>query len=509
MGNSNQNTLQAQASTIPVFFDYYRYILAPLVFAFIILSFLTMRVINDLRVNEVGFNLRQSNRTGAASSSTLLARYKLMSKDAGSSADYLAEGRLMAVMSKLQQVPDYKVSYPWLEPVAVSVINLMALATGTDPYRISTGIKKERLLQAAYIYERKRMFEQAADVYKKVLAGYSLAASEEGYIKLHLGFCLALLSDTSDAVKHLEWVTLKLPESEMAVTAFLLIQYITEFDRRLRKIEQMPESVEKGESFYEIMAYTRAIETMSKLKAPETLQQSQSLYFYRGRSYEETGDVAKAVADYTRVIDLKADSDLGIAANRRLYMLSTFYEKNDDLKKKALANGLETGDAGFFVKAEKYEKSVTLEAEQQFLKDSNNLTLLKNETGVDTVPIADSYSNIEIESENTESIAILRQKLKKVKQKQDIIEQIRKEKARPLNLEKYTKAQPEERVTIIKKNEKQVYRIKTRTMGTIIGHIRKRTSSQVQVLSLYGELNIPASEILSEEKIESDLITRE
>lgn len=488
------------------YFDYYRYILAPAVLLLALYSVFLMKTIFELRITEVSFHLRSESTRGDAASSILLSRFELIlyRKEMGETSEaYLREGRLMTVMSALQKLPEENRGPAFLVKPAILVINIVAELTRSEPFQVTDGFQKERLLQAAYIFERKRKFTEAIELYEKTENEYALAFDEQAYVHLHKGFSLAAKGHFEPAIHDLEAVLTEAPDTEMAYTADVLLSYLRSFLKQKQKIMQLPDSVSKGQRFFEIMAYDEAVTLLNDL---EITNRSQRLYFYRGRSHEETGNIAEALNDYRYVIKLDSDSEYGIKANRRLYLLSTFYEKNTTLQQQALVNSIKNGDSEFVDTASKYEKALTLEAEEEFMQNSENSELI-SESGV-RVEEQSLFSTEEKSEGDISEVEKLKQRIAEQAKEAESERSLSRKIYKELDIDKYKASEPEQRSEILKDTGRYVHRIKTQTMGTIVGRIIRRKNGEYRVLTLYGEVTIPENEVIERERLETDKLNK-
>lgn len=118
-------------------FDYYRIVLLPAFILFIVLSFMLLQVVHDLRINEVGITLQKASHDDESSSALLLERFRMLIKESGqgeTAEAYLRESKLMALMSDVRIMPPRATRIAWLETPAIFLINLMAFLTASDYY---------------------------------------------------------------------------------------------------------------------------------------------------------------------------------------------------------------------------------------------------------------------------------------------------------------------------------------------------------------------------------------
>jgi tetratricopeptide (TPR) repeat protein len=245
-------------------------------------------------------------------------------------ADYLVEGELMAAasydMSKREAEEQRRGIF---ERVVVAIMNFAGKLTNSKPIADPSEDQGQKILEVAFFYERRREFAKAIEAYNASLKNYAQRKDMLAYIFLHRGFCYSNIGKRAEALADYRQTKAYDPgEGEYGVTAEVLALFLLDINKRLSLVEKMADSVDKGELLYLLMSYHRAIDSLTAViqRAPD-----QKAYFFRGRSYEETGNTASAISDYRRTIAMGRQSEWSAKANRRLYILGTFYEANAKL----------------------------------------------------------------------------------------------------------------------------------------------------------------------------------
>jgi len=321
-----------------------------------------MRVIADIRFRELKTSLQNvgSERATGASLS-LITRYQFVqhryAQGGEKAADYLVEGELMAAASLEASKAEAQTEKLGLfERMVVSAMNFVGRFTNTQPIADANEDQGQKILEVAFFYERRREFAKAIEAYNASLQNYSQRKDMLAYIFLHRGFCYSNIGKRAEALAdYRQTKAYDSADGEYGTTAEVLALFLLDINKRIAIVEQMNDSVEKGELLYLLMSYHRAIDTLTNtIKAkPE-----QKAYFFRARSYEETGSTRSAIADYRHVIALGRGSQWSAQANRRLYILGTYYEADAKLADESKLLAKSVGDEKFINENQIYAQTV-------------------------------------------------------------------------------------------------------------------------------------------------------
>ncbi|MCB1200391.1 MAG: tetratricopeptide repeat protein [Leptospiraceae bacterium] len=482
MEESEQNFSKPRAAWFP--FEPYRWLLAPLLVCLVILTFLILEVVNELRINEVSFALRNNENTYDVSSDMLLTRFTMLfqnSQSIQSTESLLQESRMMTVLSEIRELPVEEPSYAFLKNPAVYIINFAAFITLTEPYRISDSFQHEKLLQIAYIFERRREFTAAVAVYSEVLEKFELNSIEAAYVYLHLGFCLALQGKGEKGRDYLRKAIETSPGSGIAQVAFKINNELNRLTEQKTQIDKMKLSAKKGKAYFEIMAYRDAIDTFEKIKPRE---KNLEILYFLARAKEEAGDTQSAILDYQKLVEQK-NRIWSAAANRRLYLLFSFYSRDDSLKAESIANGIKNGDSQFLSQAESITKGLTLNRENELLQEARETLATIADIPEGSVELA------KINPENENKLGELQKQLEKIQ-----TVRIEASKKKMLPQEKLNNLSVSQLKTYFKKNTQTLSFIETRSLGNLTGEILQETTEFVEIQTLYGPMKIPRTEII-------------
>jgi tetratricopeptide (TPR) repeat protein len=169
------------------------------------------------------------------------------------------------------------------------------------------------------------------------------------YIILHKGFCESMLGNIDESRTSYEIIIARFPDSETAMVAWKLLEFINKLDDELKAAREAPEvnSMAYGKRLYLLMDYKNAITVFTNLEkrrqalAPEAL-------FLKGRCHEELGESALALENYRKILSKYGRSTWAKEANRRMYILGQFYERDKEITELALKRLEEYRDERFF-----------------------------------------------------------------------------------------------------------------------------------------------------------------
>jgi len=353
--------------------DLYKIVGIPLVLLILVGGLALMGAVTELRIKELKLAMQDlDDNQGAGRSIGLIVRYNMiknrMLSKAEIASDYLNEGEMMAVLSGEFDNKSLRIDYfRFFEKPATVFVNALSFILGDKPIRNFSEDKGNKLIEVAYFFERKRKFKKASKVYEAAIRYFEDDPKNLAYIYLHRGFCLSLTGERIKALIDYDSVIKLVPNGEMKITAQKLKNFLTEVQTKLAIVEKLVTSVSKGKAFYDLMAYNKAIETMNEMERNNI--RTQKLYFYRGRAYEEIGNTKKALADYRKVISISKYTLLATNANRRIFMLGSYYSSDVSLKKESKKNAVTMHDETFIKKSEVVAKAVDTKKVSEIKKD--------------------------------------------------------------------------------------------------------------------------------------------
>lgn len=466
-----------------------------------------MRVIADVRFRELKVQLQNvgaERSTGASLS--LITRYQFVqnrfNQGGEKASDYLAEGELMAAASfdvSKDGLESRKAGL--LERIVVAAMNFAGKLTGSKPIADRSEDQGQKILEVAFFYERRRDFSKAIEAYNASLKNYAQQKEMLAYIFLHRGFCHSNIGKRTEALADYRQAKAYDPgQGELGVTAEVLALFLLDINKRLALVERMADSVEKGELLYLLMSYHRAIDTLNVAirRSPQ-----QKAYFFRGRSYEETGNAANAIADYRRIIAMGRQSEWSAKANRRLYILGTYYEADAKLTEESKSLAKAVGDEKFIRENQTYEQAVD-SGKVAHLRDdkifTETLQVIEERKQDDTgkIRLIDPETQQEIEW-TEESLSRKHGKLDQMIERASSTQ--RDERLRSILLNPRTSRQG--RKEILLRHFKKLIRIEAADGNEFTGIIDAEDPQNIELITVMGLVRLPKEAIRQRSEIDS------
>jgi tetratricopeptide (TPR) repeat protein len=504
-------------------------------------AFAIMGLVADVRVQELKFSLRNMSPERAAGSSlSLISRFILL-KDRATMAleaakDTQAESELMTITSAGFIDLESNHSISWPQRQMIGILNMFYRISGSNPIIDFDEEKLQKILEVAFVYERTRNFTKAIEVYKAALKNYKSNTDMVAYIYLHTGFCKAMEGLKREAIRDLEKSKLYDPYGEIGYTADILSAFIIEMQSRLATVKEMMNSLDKAEMLYRITAYKEAINTLNKLDQ----KKNQRFLYLRGRSSEEIGYNGIAIADYRSLIAMNSKSDWALKANRRLYMLGTFYENNKAVSKEATETAKKQNDQAFIKSAKKYREII--DADNQSAVERNEVLMriekdIQENIQKDSLPVTSSDSSIDDISAEVEPLVpppVLKKNVTKVKPRikpmfikfippphwaskgtvskkqskalqKDINKLLRKNKAAYIRqVLRSPETSREKRKKILLSRFPKLDKVTTKDGNIYYGIIPNQNPLETEILTVAGPIKIPNDAISGKEKTKTE-----
>ncbi len=356
------------------------YIVYPflLIIVLALLSFIFNYTIIDVRIDDLDTMLKKTAEAQDKNNALgILAKYDLVDRrikrGRESSEDYMMEGRVQAIIAE-NWVDDKKTSIRkkvLKKPVRV-VLNIIRLILGKETQKEEkNNTKFEHTLGVGYYWERTRNYDNAAKEFKKLLEYESLDAGSMQTVMLHLGFCASMLGKYDDAIKIYENIIKLYPESDVSVTVWKLIDYVINIKDKLKQMKSTGVSgIEKGKRLYLLTSYRDAIAVFSRyLGSRGRSSKFSEARFFKGRSHEELGEINNALYEYRKIISKYPRSKWAKEANRRIFILGEFYEKDKKLSKSATKRIMAYRDDSFFGELKEYSSRMENSGKEKEIRE--------------------------------------------------------------------------------------------------------------------------------------------
>jgi len=311
----------------------------------------------DVRIQELDHTLvRISRQQDLNKSLNMLAKYSIikrrMERGYEDAEDYTIESKVMTVIASdfLKDDPRRLSAWNYVYPVVRLGINAIRLVMGKGIQDDSMKEADNKELEVAYFYERNRRYEKALTIYDSILKAKKHKPEMEAYIILHRGYCLSMMGELKKAQDSYEDIIARFPDSETATVAWKLLEFINTVDDELKTArETTAKGMEYGKRLYFLMDYKNAITIFSELeRSGGQDEKTAEALFLKARCFEELGESPAAIEDYKKVIKNPNAGRWSKEANRRIFMLGEFYERDKEITRVALARLKDYKDQNFF-----------------------------------------------------------------------------------------------------------------------------------------------------------------
>jgi len=321
-----------------------------------------MTLIFDIRVRELKASLKNLNNSQTSFRTlALISRYQLIrdrmtrNDEAG---QFKSEGKTMLALGQTT-AGDEGDRVTFLDRFGIAMINALNWLTGADPLRNYQTSLDQRTLELAYLYEIRRDYARAVEVYDLALKMIPERNQEAlQYAYLHRGFCLSLMDKKNEALADYSIVISSNETGEFRYTAEILSALLKDLLEKSGKIDNMSDSEDKAEAYYKLAAYPKAFAVYDRLQSKGVSLSARGTY-YAGRVHEEMGQSEKAAEKFRALVAQPGGSDWALRANRRIYALGAFYGGDKKYREESQKNAVTVvKDKELVQAAEKFEAVV-------------------------------------------------------------------------------------------------------------------------------------------------------
>ena len=365
----------------------------------------------DVKLQELRFQLTKEQLLNYELSSKVLKdkiRQMMLSKD-----DYTNEIKVNILESSVMnaQLGETDTKLSLLEKFGLGIVNVVRVISTKSPLTLEEDQNDMMKIQFGFYMERTRKFATAVKKYQELEKSLTNKESDEyGFVMLHSGFCIAMMGDTKGAIAKLRETEDLFVGSHFADNARILINVLLEGERKLNDINSGTKTeTERAALLYETGQYK---ETLSQLEKIENRSNDQN--YMRARSLEELGQTSKAIAEYLSLVEKKEiDKEIAKKANRRLLLIGSIYEKNEDLTDYSKSNAQKLGDTDIVKKVDEGSALIL---------NSNIVEKLTNDSQTNADPeVAQEFQELKKELETI--------KLKETEERKESTEKVEKEVA--------------------------------------------------------------------------------
>jgi hypothetical protein len=230
--------------------------------------------------------------------------------------------------------------------LVLGMVNAFRFMLRKEPIRIGRDDFYNYYIDMAYYYERNKKYRLALELYGQAAAFEEGYTFNKGVILLHQGFCSSLLGDDATARERYQAVIDHYENDKIAITAFILLQYLDYFNSERTVVRKKRDSIEKSKDLYHLVAYRESLEILSSLEKSARDGDKATIRYYMARCSEEMGETVDALEQYQALIIDDPRTRYARLSNRRLFLVSK-NEESDQLRELSLANNLLIGDQDF------------------------------------------------------------------------------------------------------------------------------------------------------------------
>lgn len=279
-----------------------------------------------------------------------------------------------------------------LEQISATGIDLIRRFTGKAPLPSQQDIENTQKLFDAFLLEHRHEYRSALTLYNDLYPRTS-DIYLRGVIRLHQGFCTALLDEKSQARRYYEEVISVHNDDNLGLVAALLLQHMDSFEaEELRLSKASMPALKKARKMVQLLRCKDAIRILDTLQVAS--KDASEKYLLEARCAEESGQQERAAQKYLKAIASDSSKVIARDANRRLFLLAQSASDTSGLQaisvqlntllQDSLVESFRTDSQNRPSKSEpaKVSKEIATETATalESLKDSNT------EVSVDTVP---------------------------------------------------------------------------------------------------------------------------
>ncbi len=294
----------------------------------------------ELRMIEIHNSLSPSSSyTQDADHSALIIQYRLRMELYNGKIDrFNADIAELQASSMLPSLWTIKKEEPGiLTRTGAVIINSLKRFLGKPPISFDNKDGSNFYLESAYFYERNNLFIKAIEKYDMALNVESDPVRQAG-IMIHGGYCISMKGNTRQAKNIYRQIIEKFPDLPVSITASVLLDLLEGISREADKVRLMPDSLKKGESLFNLIAFEDSLGVIKKLERSSGAKSSPSLLLYKGKCLESLGKARDALRIYQKLIIENSQSIPAGEANRRILAMSIKAGRNSEGAQLAIRN---------------------------------------------------------------------------------------------------------------------------------------------------------------------------
>jgi TonB family protein len=316
--------------------------------------------------------------------------------------NYKLEAKIQALTSGDQfPKPDVWKSKITRVPIRI-ILNVIRLALGKPIISPKEDDKLLKVLEIGYFWERNRKYQEAIEVYNKVLEKPAIDPDLQSAILVHKAFCHSMLSEYETSKHIYERIISLYSNSDVGILSWKLLDFIQSMEKQRASLEKKSMSdFEKAKQFYLVMDYRNAVKYYSVfLQENSDSPVRYEVLFYKGRAHEELGEGEEAMLTYQRIIREDGSRQWAKQANRRMLMIGEFYEQKKQVSDEAKKQLAAYQDQGFMNNIRQYADLVSESSiRQELTKETARNTAKTGPADDSLLSIINRIGNLDLTGE--------------------------------------------------------------------------------------------------------------
>lgn len=340
------------------------YTLNPILFltAFVLFSLYVNEIVIRFRLQEFDLGLRAlSNKENVNHSSNILARIKLITDRINNPEQEeinLRDEIKYHTIAADEITSPMNIQFNPADKIVIQMIQGLRYILGKKVQVFYSSEGNQKKIEEAYFYERSRKYHTAIKIYTELLK-QNWPPGTRSTLLLHLSFCQAMTGNNQRAMKTLSEImdNKEYNGTENWKISWKIFNELKILESRSKELQEKKLSLlETGKEMFRLGNYLKASEYLGQeLEKAKGADKLEGLY-YLGRTHEEKGQFEEALKFYSMVLRESPESLWAQKANRRLYVMGKFYNKNEKLAEIAKKNSKIFGDTSIIQDLEVFEK---------------------------------------------------------------------------------------------------------------------------------------------------------
>lgn len=274
--------------------------------------------------------------------------------------------------------------------VSIQFVNGLRILTQKAPLANLDEVRSLELLEQAFQLERIREYRDALGIYELLEVQVS-DVRLQGIIRLHRGFCQALLGEVDLARASYERVIEAHRDNDLGVTATLLLRHLeTILQERVALLRSDIDQVTKARKMAALLQCKDVLASFDP-DAVQNMEARSEVLMLRARCEEELGNKDSALKQYVQVIRTAGETEVARDANRRVFLLGSQSAQGERIREAAMRVNRRLQDPSF-KRMQEWESAAPRVEAEDFNEEETSAEVLVSleetaqEYGLDSTP---------------------------------------------------------------------------------------------------------------------------